>query len=64
MDVEFNRNADLAEESLEDVLKEGGEPSCEEFLVCGQCPRKRYLSKDCPFNIIKDGYKLCETAKE
>jgi hypothetical protein len=62
--VEWNRNSDLTEESLDDVLESGGEPSCEEFLICGQCPKSRYLSKDCPFNIIDKGYELCDIQKE
>jgi hypothetical protein len=65
MDVDFNRNSDLVEESLEDVLNEGGEPSCEDFFVDGKCPKSRYLSTDCPmyFGCKKD-YEMCIIEKE
>ena len=37
---------------------------CESKLINGHCPKERYLSKDCPFSIIKNGYKLCAVKKE
>lgn len=46
----------------EDLLDE--EPSCVDFLINGTCPKSRYLSGDCPLNIIKDGYKNCVVKKE
>lgn len=62
--VEFNRNADLINETLADVIESGGEPSCESFLIDGVCPKSRYLSTECPFNIIVKGYKECTIKKE
>lgn len=60
-EVEFNKNSDLEEESLEDVILGGGEPSCTDFIVNGVCTR--WNTEDCPFRIVSRGYELCEIPK-
>jgi len=45
-------------------LTKEDEIGCENFLVNGKCPKCRYLTDDCPFNIIPKGYIECEMPKE
>lgn len=39
--------------------------ACDNFLECGNCPKKRYLTRLCPMNILDlKGYRYCCVDKE
>ena len=37
---------------------------CLTYFVDGKCPKERYQTTNCPFNVVKKGYKYCCMARE